>query len=573
MRARSSTRGSVARKRPSRSSGPSREPRGAGSAQRRRTLLRADAPRPAPLPVPRDDADRANHHAVHAPGGIAAAAGDGANRSRRGAGGSSRVARPDEVRRPLRSGRGMGGIRRSPARLRRGEGRRPRFAARRARSSVDPAELRSRSEADHDHESSDADSGDAHRSRDDPAVGDFLRDGEAAPERGTAGRRDDRPRRAYRGADDRGGDGDRSAHRLPRAAGAGGAVRCASGVRRRSRRSGPGGWAVRRRSGADAGRADARICRVRASAHRPGLRMTVRRLLAAAAIFHVAVTILLFVGGRMAVAPQLVDHDGILTATSDSVTYESHALRPGAWRDRSEWFHVRLLSPFYRVLAPLGPGILAAEPLNLFCYLAIVALTFAIGREALDERAGIIAGAVVALWPTFVLHTTQLLKDPLFIAATLAFVFVVMTWLTTTYDWRHVIAAAILLIAAAVLLYMIRWQFGVIVLALVVFGFVLLIARQIIERRLLLRNLACGVIAVAAALSMASQSNRTLTKVKTYPSASRGESKALDGGAGKRVPAVIVWVARTDRTGIAVGGVRARYNLSDAGARSPIDEE
>jgi hypothetical protein len=301
--------------------------------------------------------------------------------------------------------------------------------------------------------------------------------------------------------------------------------------------------------------------------------MTPRRLLVCAAIFHVTVTLLLFVAGRTSVAPGLVDRDGILAATSDSVLYEQHAMRPGAWRDRTEAVHVRLLSPFFRLLGPLGPGILAAEPLNLLCYLAIVALTFAIARETLDERTGVIAGSVVALWPTFVLHTTQLLKDPLFIAATLAFVFVMVTWLTTAYDWKRVVGAAMLLLPAAVLLHMIRWRFGVIVLALVTFGVILLTARQIAERRVLLRNLACGFIAVAAALLMASQSNRTLTKVKPLPSLTRGESKTLDDATTKRVPSVIVWVADADRTGNAIGGIRARYNLSDADARSPIDEQ
>lgn len=300
--------------------------------------------------------------------------------------------------------------------------------------------------------------------------------------------------------------------------------------------------------------------------------MTVRRLLAAAAVFHVLLTVLLFAAGRMALAPRLIDHDGILTATSDSVTYERDALRPGAWRDPAERFHVRLLSPFFRILAPLRPGILAAEPLNLLCYLAIIALTFAIARETLDERAGVIAAAIVALWPTFVLHTTQLLKDPLFIAATLAMVLILVTWLTTTYEWTHVIAAGLALIATAALLHVIRRQFGAVVVAAVVFGLALLIARQIGERRLFLRNVACGVIALGAAGLMISQFNRTLEKVKTYPSSVRGESKTAPG-AGKRVEAVVLWVADADRAGAAIGGVRARYNMSDAEARSPIDED
>ncbi|HEV8434600.1 MAG TPA: hypothetical protein VGR95_14380 [Thermoanaerobaculia bacterium] len=300
--------------------------------------------------------------------------------------------------------------------------------------------------------------------------------------------------------------------------------------------------------------------------------MTLRRLFIAAAIFHVVVTLLLFVAGRMQLAPHLLDRDGILAATSDSVMYQQDALRPGAWRDATERFHVRLLAPFFRAFAPFRAGILAAEPLNLFCYLAIVGLTFAIGRETFDQRSGLVAAGVVALWPTFVLHTTQLLKDPLFIAATLALVVVIVSWLTTTYDWSRVVAAVVVLVAAAALLYRLRWQFGIVVLAIVVFGLVLLVARQLFERRLLLRNLASAAVALGAGLLIASQADRTLVKVKPYPSPVRGESKMV-AGTGKHVTPLVVWVAHADRTGTTIGGIRARYNLSDAGARSPIDEQ
>jgi len=299
--------------------------------------------------------------------------------------------------------------------------------------------------------------------------------------------------------------------------------------------------------------------------------MTLRRLLAAAAIVHVTVTILLFVAGRAQLAPSLIDRDGILTATSDSVTYEREAMRPGAWRDPAERFHVRLLSPFFRIAAPLRPGILAAEPLNLICYLVIVWLTFAIGQQAFGRRVAVIAAAFVALWPTLVLHTTQLLKDPLFIAATLAFVFVVLTWLTSTYDWPRIVAAGVVVVAASALLHAVRWQFGIVVLALVVFGLVLLIARQISEKRLLPANVACGLIALAAALLMTSQFDRTLTKVKPWPSPTPGQSKKR-APSGKRVTAVVAWVPDADQSGATVGGIRARYNVADSGSRSPIDD-
>ena len=69
--------------------------------------------------------------------------------------------------------------------------------------------------------------------------------------------------------------------------------------------------------------------------------------------------------------------------------------------------------PFAFVGRVLGHNILAAELLNLVYYLGILTVVYRLGREIFNERAGFLAAAIVGLWPSFLLHSTQLIRDPL----------------------------------------------------------------------------------------------------------------------------------------------------------------
>lgn len=252
--------------------------------------------------------------------------------------------------------------------------------------------------------------------------------------------------------------------------------------------------------------------------------MTLRRLLLAAAVFHVLFATALFVVGRAAVAPGTIDRDGILIAAApDSLLYQQQgnalasALRDGdfaRWRDTDAHAHVRLLSFFF---VPFGANILGAEPVNLLCYLAIISLTFVIAREAGSPRVAWVAAALVALWPTFLFHTAQLLKDPLFIAGTLALVLVILTLLTRTYTPRQAIFAAAFLIIIASVVLLIRPKFAMAVFAMTLFALTLLVLKQIAQKRLMIWNVGVAIIAVIVAASLFTIASRTREASKAYP--------------------------------------------------------
>ncbi|HEX8149323.1 MAG TPA: hypothetical protein VF591_19225 [Pyrinomonadaceae bacterium] len=333
----------------------------------------------------------------------------------------------------------------------------------------------------------------------------------------------------------------------------------------------------------------------RAAAYRSGARL----LLAAAAVLHVALAVGLHWAGRAQVAPGLIDRDGIMdTFAHDSYEYQGGAVRlaevlredgVAAWAAESQPLHVRLISIQFALLGSLsGYGPLSAEPFNLLCYLAVVGLTLLLGREVGGGRAGLLAAGAVALWPTFLLHTLQLLKDPLFIAGTLALALCVTTWLTRDYG-RAGAAAAVALVGATVLLVLlIRFNFAVVIFALVLAGAALLVVRQIHERRLLHWNMAAPALILSAGalllLPVLLLRPPAAQRFKQYPSDGGGRPKAAVS-AGERVTAVVTYVPRVatgegrvgrlkaaaDRAAHRLGGVRSRFSASYTEAGSGFD--
>jgi hypothetical protein len=224
-----------------------------------------------------------------------------------------------------------------------------------------------------------------------------------------------------------------------------------------------------------------------------------RRLLVAAAVFHLVVATSFYVLGRNAVVPGTFDNNGIAVSFApDGVKLRAEAaglsdrLTRGQIR---EWlfatypFHLKLYSVCFAFLGRwFGPTILSAEPLNAFCYLAILVLVFHLGQEIFNRRAGIIAAATVALWPSFLLHTTQLLKDPLFIVGMLAFVLVSLRLLSRNYTWSRSLLNAAVGGVIAVFTWIARDSMGEFLIATVALAGVMLIFRQFQEKHLLPAN-------------------------------------------------------------------------------------
>jgi hypothetical protein len=240
-----------------------------------------------------------------------------------------------------------------------------------------------------------------------------------------------------------------------------------------------------------------------------------RYLLLLAAILQLTLVLTIYTMGRLAVSPNKIDERGLLISVlPDTQNYQRQAIDlaetlryPGvrAWLRAPIDAHVKLYSLAYLVFGPLvGYNIVAAEPVNLICYLAILVLVFRLGREVFDQRAGRAAAGVVALWPSFMVHNAQILKDPICVIALLTLMLVMALWLTRRLSWRMGLATGLLGGAAIGLISVTRAGFWVtVILALILTGAILLAIRQILERSRLAGNvLSLGLVAIVSAGSL-----------------------------------------------------------------------
>jgi hypothetical protein len=332
----------------------------------------------------------------------------------------------------------------------------------------------------------------------------------------------------------------------------------------------------------------------------PGFTPGGRRLIAAAAVLHVALAVGLFCAGRAQVTPNLIDRDGIVgTVAVDSYEYQRRAARLvgvlkegglAAWAAEREPAHVKLISLQFALLGPFfGHATLSAEPLNLLCYLAVVSLVLALGREVGGPTVGIASAGAVALWPSFLLHTTQFLKDPLFIAAALALILLMTTWVTRDYGWREAAGAVALMAASIGLLLLIRAEFAAVIFALLLLGVALVIVRQVLERRAIYRNLVASLVVLGAGALAAVCAAPDGVRIKQYPSGHGGQPKSV-AGAGIKLSASVSQLpparpksarltyaqrlhAEADSAAFGVGSVRYRISAGYPEAGSEIDRD
>ncbi len=223
-----------------------------------------------------------------------------------------------------------------------------------------------------------------------------------------------------------------------------------------------------------------------------------------AACGHIILTLVVYLIGRFQLMPDVFDKNGIgIMFAADCVGYRTEAVslidiltHKGivAWITApSEYLvnplHLKLYSLSFAVCGDLlGDNILSAEPLNLLYYLSVVWLVFALGREAFNRRAGLLAAIIVAVWPSFLLHTIQLFRDPLFIAAMLLLLLVCARLLARNYGWPKNFIVGAIGTATACLLWRLRSEMWEIMLLTVLVETSLLVFRQVREKRFLSGN-------------------------------------------------------------------------------------
>jgi 4-amino-4-deoxy-L-arabinose transferase-like glycosyltransferase len=236
----------------------------------------------------------------------------------------------------------------------------------------------------------------------------------------------------------------------------------------------------------------------------------VRHLLLAAAV-HIALTIAIFLTGHFQLLPGTLDENGVgLSFAINGATYrtlagdladelQSNGLR--AWLAVKAPLHCRLYSlSFATVGKLLGHNVFAAEVLNVLYYLGILTCVYMLGREAFDARTGLLAAAIAGAWPSFLLHSTQLIRDPLAILCFLALMVLLTLLLTRSFVWRKGIVYGIAGALVVSVFWITRGNMWNVVLVAIVVGLALLVQRMVREKKVLAGNIVVMLSIIAAAL-------------------------------------------------------------------------
>ena len=235
-----------------------------------------------------------------------------------------------------------------------------------------------------------------------------------------------------------------------------------------------------------------------------------RWLLLAGAI-HITLTLAVFLAGHFQLLPNVFDSHGTgLRFAIDATSYRTlssdlattlQASGIDAWLAIKAPLHCRLYSLLFATIGRLlGHNILAAEPLNLLYYLGILSCVYALGREIFNERSAMLAAAIVALWPSFLMHSTQLIRDSLSILCLLGLVLLLTLLLTRILSWRSGLVAGTAGALLATLFWVLRGNMWNIVVFAIGLTIVLLLFRMIRDRRVLAANTIAIVFVIVAML-------------------------------------------------------------------------
>ena len=313
--------------------------------------------------------------------------------------------------------------------------------------------------------------------------------------------------------------------------------------------------------------------------------MRLRHLIIFAICLHIAITAGVYLAAKHSVAPNTVGDGGIASFASDGRVYQlqidalDQTLKQdgiGVWLRTSAPVHVKLYSLSYSAFSPLfGRTVLSVEPLNLLYYVVTLLLVFALGREAFGAKAGLVAASMYVLFmPSFLLHTTQLLKDPLFVVVTLVLIFISLKWITTEYTLLSGILAGVMGGAAGAGLWLIKHSAWWVVLAIMVLGLALSIASQIQRRLLLTGNIAGVAVMLGIALAVSYIVTPYYLPKEYWAPHRRDDSKTMPSASAEfnNEELAVKSVEGFSGPGKSVALARARFSLYP-NARSNIDSD
>ena len=291
-----------------------------------------------------------------------------------------------------------------------------------------------------------------------------------------------------------------------------------------------------------------------------------------AAVLHVLTALICFLLGYFAFLPQLFDRDGLATGIAvDNLLYRTlqlelvqtlHNSGWNAWTQVQVPLHTRFYSLCYAGFGKiLGYNILAAEPLNLFYFLATLSFVYLLGREIFSERAGLLAAIVVAVWPSMLLQSAQIIRDPFSNMCLLGITWLLTKLIAKELTWRQSFTWAMAIVATIALLWLARGNIWSIIVIALFATLILLAVKTFLLKRFITTNTISLVVVIVIALAIPSQLESMATPERKPPVAALSlQSTAGDMGPFTRLVSQI-------------GNRRAAFHSSYAARGSNIDDQ
>jgi len=235
------------------------------------------------------------------------------------------------------------------------------------------------------------------------------------------------------------------------------------------------------------------------------MRLNPLRWLIMAGAIHITLTLAVFLAGHFQLLPSVFDAHGTgLTFAIDATSYQALSSELAielqtkglsAWLAIKAPLHCRLYSLLFATIGRvLGHNVLTAEPLNLFYYLGILCCVYFLAREIFNARAGMLAAIIVAVWPSFLLHSTQMIRDSFAIVCLLALLLTLTLLVRRQLSSRASLACGVAGAALATLFWVLRGNMWNIVVVAVGLAIVLLLWRMVRTDKVLGANLVAIVI-------------------------------------------------------------------------------
>lgn len=225
------------------------------------------------------------------------------------------------------------------------------------------------------------------------------------------------------------------------------------------------------------------------------LRITRKLLIVAAVGLHVSVTVVVHMVGKTGLLPPFFPDSLMYQAQIVALASVLTDSGVAAWLFALLPLHVKLYTLCFALFDRWADfSIILIEPLNALYYLAILYLVFKLSSQVFDPETSLLAAVIVGLWPSFLAHTTQPLRDPLFIMIALLFLLITLRWLTKDYSLLDALAVVTLGAVTESVLWITRSDMWELMIAIAFMTCGALIVRMSKERKFVWGNLVGAVL-------------------------------------------------------------------------------